>query len=60
MVFVGELPAAFEVTSTVNVHDPLAGTVPPVSVTLPEAVVTTPPAHVVVVLGVAAVVIAAG
>ena len=42
------------VTSIWNVHEPLAGTVPPVRVTLPAVEVTTPVAQVVPVAGVPA------
>ena len=60
IVFTCEAPGVDAVTSTENEHEPLAGTVPPVSVTLPAALVTTPPAHVVLVFGVAEVVTPAG
>jgi hypothetical protein len=56
MVFTSAAPALDDVTSTWKVHEPLAGTVPPVSVTLPAFCVTLPPAHVVDAFGVAAVV----
>src|SRR5690348_5228958 len=55
IVLLSAEPELDDVTSTWNVHDPLAGTVPPVSVTLPAAVPTAPPAQVVEAFGVAAV-----
>src|SRR6202521_4736402 len=60
MVLTCEAPGEFEVTSTEKEHEPLAGTLPPVSVTLPALLVTTPPPQVVLVLGVADVVTPAG
>jgi hypothetical protein len=47
-------PAVAAVTSIWNVQVPLAGTVPPVNVTLPDALITIPPAQVVDAFGVAA------
>ena len=43
-------PVVVAVTSIWNVHDPFAGTTPPVNVTLPAVLVTAPPEHVVDVL----------
>src|SRR6476469_6819017 len=59
-VFTSEAPELAEVTSTWKVHEPFAGTVPPVRVTLPAFEVTVPPAHVVPAFGVAAVVMPPG
>ncbi len=60
MVFTCEAPGEDDVTSTEKEHEPFAGTVPPVSVTLPALLLTTPPPHVVLVFGVADVVTPAG
>ncbi len=59
MVFRCEAPAVEEVTSIESVHEPLAGIVPPVSVTLPAVLLGAPP-QVVARLGTAAVVTPAG
>src|SRR5450631_634386 len=47
IVFTCAAPGVDDVTTTVTTHVPLAGTVPPVSVTLLAVKVATPPAHVV-------------
>ncbi len=53
IVFVSDAPGEEDVVSMVNVHEPLAGTVPPVSVTLEAVLLTAPPPQVVLVFGVA-------
>src|SRR5260221_12223701 len=59
MVFRCEAPAVEEVTSIESVHEPLAGIVPPVSVTLPAVLLGAPP-QVVAGLATAAVVTPSG
>jgi hypothetical protein len=45
IVFTCAAPAVDDVTSIEKAHEPLPGTEPPVSVTLPAAFVTVPPVH---------------